>query len=98
MTIITDPMTSFAHSFLMRLTRPLTYARSTVCGHSFSGAAIRDYLGSSKNAKKECPATGCKQMICRSDLQDDKDLTKRVKAAMRRLEATQDSDGDEVIE
>jgi SUMO ligase MMS21 Smc5/6 complex component len=84
--------------FIIHLTRPLIYVCSTVCGHSFSGPAIRDYLGNSKTAKKKCPATGCKKMICKNDLKDDKDMAKRVKAAQRRLQATQDSDEDQIIE
>ncbi|KAH7913405.1 hypothetical protein BJ138DRAFT_1146131 [Hygrophoropsis aurantiaca] len=79
---------------LTALVNPLT---SSVCGHSFSGEAIRDYLKDARG-KKACPAAGCHQKIGMSDLKPDKDLEKRAKMAARRAQRVDDdSDADEVI-
>ncbi|KAH7921912.1 hypothetical protein BV22DRAFT_1038079 [Leucogyrophana mollusca] len=80
---------------LTMLVNPMT---SSVCGHSFSGEAIRDYLKGTRG-KKGCPAAGCRQQIGVSDLKPDKDLEKRVKIAARRAQRDDDdSDAGEVIE
>ncbi|KZT12066.1 uncharacterized protein LAESUDRAFT_720043 [Laetiporus sulphureus 93-53] len=78
------------------LVDPLT---SDKCGHSFSASAIRDYLGTSRNARKECPSSGCKKMICLGDLRPNKELAKKAKDAARRERMRSDeSDGEEVVE
>jgi len=80
------------------LINPLT---SKVCGHSFSAGAIRDFLGNNRTRKQKCPASGCTRQICLEDLEPDKVLEKRVKAAERRLqrqERDEGSDGGEVVE
>jgi SUMO ligase MMS21 Smc5/6 complex component len=77
--------------------QPLPYSR--LCHHSFSESAIRDFLGPNRNLPKKCPASGCTRKICWDDLQPDKSLEKRVKAAGRRMQRQEeDSDGDEVVE
>ncbi|PCH40098.1 hypothetical protein WOLCODRAFT_98254, partial [Wolfiporia cocos MD-104 SS10] len=50
---------------LMPIVDPLT---SEPCGHSFSAAAIREFLGPHRIAKKKCPASGCNKYICLNDL------------------------------
>lgn len=56
-------------------------------------------LGSNKHTKKTCPASGCRQMICRNDLKPNKDLERKVKNAQRRAQRREeDSDAEEVIE
>ncbi|KAI8978662.1 zinc-finger of the MIZ type in Nse subunit-domain-containing protein [Trametes punicea] len=78
------------------LVDPLT---SKVCGHSYSAAAIREYLHNSRNQMKECPATGCKKQISLALLEPNKELAKRAKEASRRERAREEDSGDdEVIE
>ena len=60
------------------------------CKHSFSAAAIREYL--SKGSKK-CPAAGCNKNITLADLKEDKALDRRVKEHARR-EAMRDEEED----
>ncbi|TFK52370.1 hypothetical protein OE88DRAFT_1807290 [Heliocybe sulcata] len=77
------------------LVSPLT---AKPCHHSFSAAAIREYL---KTGPKTCPAAGCRQTITVKDLEEDKDLERRAKAAARRearREDDEDSDAEEVVE
>lgn len=92
LTPLQDPMTSCA---------PLTYVFSrdpsfkprsyrNVCKHSYSSAAIREYL--SKGPQK-CPATGCNKRITMSNLKADKALERRVKEHTRR-EAMRAEDED----
>lgn len=68
-----------------------------VCGHSYSAAAIREYLGNSRGLKKECPATGCKKEISMASLEPNKDLAKRAKEAARRERAREEDSGDEEV-
>jgi len=63
---------------LTPLQNPLT---SKPCKHSFSGAAIREYLS---RGLKKCPAAGCSKMITLADLKEDKVLERRVKEHTRR--------------
>jgi SUMO ligase MMS21 Smc5/6 complex component len=101
MAILENPLTSSEPFRLFLLFSELTSVCSTVCGHSFSGTAIRQYLRASREQKKQCPASGCRKWICESDLKEDKDLEKRAKAAARRIqamEADENSDEYEVIE
>ncbi|EMD39937.1 hypothetical protein CERSUDRAFT_132615 [Gelatoporia subvermispora B] len=72
---------------------------SSVCGHSFSAVAIKEYLKYNRTAKKQCPASGCKQYISLGDLEPDKDLAKKVKDAARRQRMRDsDDDAEEIIE
>ncbi|KIJ17689.1 hypothetical protein PAXINDRAFT_111190 [Paxillus involutus ATCC 200175] len=81
---------------LMILDNPMT---SQVCGHSYSRAAIQDYLKRAGMDGKSCPASGCNKRITMDQLQPDNDLEKRVKMAARRQQRRdEDSDADEVIE
>ncbi|KAF9454742.1 hypothetical protein P691DRAFT_194209 [Macrolepiota fuliginosa MF-IS2] len=71
---------------------------STVCGHSFSGAAIRATFRT-PSALNKCPAAGCAKSFRLADCKSDKGLAKRVKAHKRRMEREQeDSDAEEVID
>ncbi|KZT23387.1 hypothetical protein NEOLEDRAFT_1096035 [Neolentinus lepideus HHB14362 ss-1] len=75
------------------LVNPLT---AKACHHSFSAVAIREYL---KAGPKTCPAAGCNQHISIKDLEEDKDLERRAKAAARReARREEDSDDEEVVE
>ena len=51
------------------------------CKHSFSGAAIREYLA---RGVRKCPATGCNKKIALADLKVDKALERRAKDHARR--------------
>ncbi|KZV61114.1 hypothetical protein PENSPDRAFT_659116 [Peniophora sp. CONT] len=72
---------------------------SEVCNHSYSKAAIWDFLGQNASvySKKPCPA--CNRMICKKDLYFDKDLEAKIKRQMRRQQREDDSDeAEEIIE
>ncbi|KAJ7288421.1 hypothetical protein C8J57DRAFT_1280184 [Mycena rebaudengoi] len=76
---------------------PLT---SSVCKHSFSGAAIRGLFGSNRGQKK-CPAAGCSKSFTLAQCLPNKDLERRIKAYNRRMAkkaAQEDSDAEEVID
>ncbi|KAB5590568.1 E3 SUMO-protein ligase nse2 [Ceratobasidium theobromae] len=60
-------------------TDPLT---STVCGHSYSALAIRDWVRSNN----KCPAQGCNANVTLAVLKEDKALQKKAKAAQRRAD------------
>ncbi|KAI0320149.1 zinc-finger of the MIZ type in Nse subunit-domain-containing protein [Amylostereum chailletii] len=78
------------------LAHPVT---STVCKHSFSGAAIQDMLGPNKYTKKMCPAAGCKKMVCLNDFKPDKDLERKVKnAERRRARREEENEAEEIVE
>ncbi|KAJ8523171.1 hypothetical protein ONZ45_g277 [Pleurotus djamor] len=71
---------------------------SEVCGHSFSGAAIRAFFGNSRGPKK-CPAAGCTRSFELRQCKADSALAKKVKAILKRQERRDDdSDADEVID
>lgn len=65
---------------------------STVCGHSYSRAAIQEFL---KGAGKSCPASGCNKWITIDQLKVDKELEKRIKVAARRQRQQEESDDDD---
>lgn len=72
------------------------YVNRRVCKHSFSKAAIREYL--SNVARKQCPTSGCNQFLGLGDLYDDKALKRKVQEASRRerMRESDDEDGDVV--
>ncbi|KAH9854682.1 hypothetical protein C2E23DRAFT_867274 [Lenzites betulinus] len=76
------------------LVEPLT---SKLCGHSYSAAAIKEYLNNSRNIQRECPATGCKKQISLGIMESNKDLAKRAKEAERRERAREEDSGDEEV-
>ncbi|KIJ54712.1 hypothetical protein M422DRAFT_240792 [Sphaerobolus stellatus SS14] len=77
---------------LTHLANPMT---SKLCNHSFSGDAIKEYLSKGKG-RKQCPATGCPQILSIADLEYDKDLEKRAANALRRAKRREEeSDEDE---
>ncbi|KAG8214475.1 hypothetical protein J3R82DRAFT_9528 [Butyriboletus roseoflavus] len=83
---------------LVVLEDPMT---STVCGHSYSRAAIQEFLKWAGRVGKSCPASGCNKQITMDDLKVDKELEKRVKIAARRQQRQQEEsqeDEDEVVE
>ena len=76
----------------------IVWLPSKLCGHSYSSAAIREYL---RGGRQQCPATGCNKQLVLSDLEVDKGLAKRAKEAARRERARDeddDDDDDDVIE
>ncbi|TFK40601.1 hypothetical protein BDQ12DRAFT_770143 [Crucibulum laeve] len=80
---------------LTLLVNPLT---SSICGHSFSGDAIKHSFPRPGMAIK-CPASGCNKSFKLSDCKPDANLEKKVKAFKRRADrAAEDSDAEEVIE
>ncbi|KAF8133644.1 hypothetical protein EV363DRAFT_1448333 [Boletus edulis] len=81
---------------LVILEEPMT---STLCGHSYSRAAIQEFLRAGRTGQL-CPASGCNKRITMDQLRVDKELEKRIKIAMRRLRQREESeeDDDEVIE
>ncbi|KIM65946.1 hypothetical protein SCLCIDRAFT_424609 [Scleroderma citrinum Foug A] len=81
---------------LTTLVNPMT---SKVCGHSFSGAVIQDYLKKAGKDGISCPAAGCTKRLTMAALKHDKDLEKKVRIAERnRQRQEEDSDDAEVIE
>ncbi|KAG6376960.1 hypothetical protein JVT61DRAFT_995 [Boletus reticuloceps] len=81
---------------LVILEEPMT---STLCGHSYSRAAIQEFLRAGRTGQL-CPASGCNKRITMDNLRVDKELEKRIKIAMRRQRQREESeeDDDEVIE
>ena len=76
---------------------------STVCNHSFSADAIRDYFKKSYGQPMKCPASGCNQKFRLADCQADNALAKKIKDHKRRVDAAaaaaaDDSDIEEVID
>jgi len=77
---------------LTPLQDPMT---SKLCKHSFSGAAIREYLS---HGVKRCPAAGCNKKITLADLKADKALERKAKEHARRVEMNaEDEDVDAEI-
>ncbi|KAH9841572.1 uncharacterized protein C8Q71DRAFT_737687 [Rhodofomes roseus] len=77
------------------LVEPLT---SKTCGHSYSAASIREYIGV-RGGRQQCPAAGCHKSISLGDLEPNKELAKKAKDAARRERMREeDSDEGEVIE
>ncbi|KAF5360750.1 hypothetical protein D9756_004758 [Leucocoprinus leucothites] len=71
---------------------------SSVCGHSFSAAAIRSTFRS-PSALNKCPAAGCNKSFRLVDCKPNKDLAKKVKAYKRRMEKERElSDAEEVVD
>ena len=69
------------------------------CKHSFSKAAIWDYLGNNESefSRKPCPA--CNKMISKSEMHFNKMLEAMIKRQRRRQQADEDSDeAEEIIE
>ncbi|KAJ2511393.1 hypothetical protein GGI11_005127 [Coemansia sp. RSA 2049] len=58
---------------------------SKACGHSFSKAAITDYVRS-KGGSCVCPSVGCRSTVGLRDLFPDKVLERKVANRLRRLE------------
>ena len=79
------------------VTSLLFSAYSKVCGHSFSGKAIKDYLGNSRIARKVCPTAGCNKVISLADLQEDKDLKRKAENAARRERMREEEDEDDDV-
>ncbi|KAJ7043978.1 hypothetical protein C8F04DRAFT_1027764 [Mycena alexandri] len=74
---------------------PLT---SSVCKHSFSGDALREYFKSARGALK-CPTSGCSKKFTLAECQPNPDLIRKIKAYERRQKrAQEDSDAEEVID
>ena len=93
LTPLQDPVTSYAPTFTffgLSGTNNTFENFRKACNHSFSRAAIREYLS---RGPKNCPATGCNKRITLADLKDDKALERRVKEHARR-EAMRAEDED----
>ncbi|KAK4055604.1 hypothetical protein OIV83_000150 [Microbotryomycetes sp. JL201] len=56
---------------------------SKKCPHSFSGHAIREVL---RHGPQACPVAACDKVLTLSDIEQDKALSRRVQAHLRRLE------------
>ncbi|KAJ7784682.1 hypothetical protein B0H16DRAFT_1402744 [Mycena metata] len=75
---------------------PLT---SSVCKHSFSGEALKDYFKSARGVPKPCPTSGCSKKFTLADCHPNPDLARKIKAYERRQKrAQEDSDAEEVID
>jgi hypothetical protein len=86
------------------LSLPLTPAdrakSSSVCNHSFSGAAIKEFFKNTRGAQK-CPASGCSKAFTLAQCAPNPDLARKVKAVEKRQARAQqqeDSDAEEVID
>ncbi|KAF9468565.1 hypothetical protein BDZ94DRAFT_1208718 [Collybia nuda] len=81
---------------LTLLQDPLT---SDICGHSFSGDAIRSTFRGAHGGSVKCPASGCNKTFKLLDLKLNKDLAKKAKNWDRRNKrAAEDSGAEEVVE
>ena len=63
------------------------------CGHSYSREGIKEFL---KKGPGKCPTTGCTQEITFAELQPNKDLARKVKAAMRREREREEEEREDV--
>ncbi|KAJ7254360.1 hypothetical protein B0H12DRAFT_559458 [Mycena haematopus] len=82
---------------LTPLKDPMT---SSVCNHSFSGEAIREFFKNKRGAQK-CPASGCSKSFTLAECKPNADLARKVKAVEKRQARAQqqeDSDAEEVID
>ncbi|KAJ6512173.1 hypothetical protein C8R47DRAFT_1034185 [Mycena vitilis] len=72
---------------------------SSVCNHSFSGDAIKDYFKNARGQQK-CPASGCSKKFLLSDCKPNPELARKIKAWDKRQKRAQaqDSDAEEVID
>jgi E3 SUMO-protein ligase NSE2 len=92
------PMTSYVVFFVPYLLQVFKILRNrTVCEHSYSRDAIKEYL---RGGQQPCPATGCDQRITWSALKPNHGLERRIKAALRREERRREEEEEdaEVIE
>ncbi|KAF8208828.1 hypothetical protein K438DRAFT_1812962, partial [Mycena galopus ATCC 62051] len=72
---------------------------STVCNHSFSGDAIREFFKNKRGSQK-CPASGCSKSFTLAECKSNPDLARKVKAVEKRQARAQqqeDSDAEEII-
>jgi SUMO ligase MMS21 Smc5/6 complex component len=98
MTILKNPLTSYVLGFPSLLLSELGFR--SVCKHSFSGDAIKEFFKNKRGLQK-CPASGCSKMYTLADCQPDPDLARKVKVfEKRQARAAQqeDSDAEEVID
>ncbi|KAJ7857702.1 hypothetical protein B0H14DRAFT_2750926 [Mycena olivaceomarginata] len=73
---------------------------SSVCNHSFSGAAIKEFFKNTRGAQK-CPSSGCSKAFTLAQCAPNPDLARKVKAVEKRQARAQqqeDSDAEEVID
>ncbi|KZS90497.1 hypothetical protein SISNIDRAFT_488374 [Sistotremastrum niveocremeum HHB9708] len=77
---------------LTLLVEPMT---SKKCKHSFSKAAILEYLG---RGTKRCPAAGCNKELRAVDLEEDEDLARRTKEAAKREERRREEEEDQIMD
>ncbi|KAJ6584851.1 hypothetical protein B0H19DRAFT_1015595 [Mycena capillaripes] len=73
---------------------------SSVCKHSFSGEAIRDFFKNARGSQK-CPASGCSKKFTLADCKPNPELARKVKAYEKRqarANRQQDDDAEEVID
>jgi hypothetical protein len=100
MTTLKDPMTSQVSFFLLALASSDRVGSSSVCNHSFSGAAIKEFFKNTRGAQK-CPASGCSKAFTLAQCAPNPDLARKVKAVEKRQARAQqqeDSDAEEVID
>ena len=94
-------MTSYVYALSVARVSEHLSTNSKTCGHSYSRAAIQDFLKMAGRNGKACPASGCNKRITMDDLKVDKELEKRIKIVarrQRRQEEESEEDDDEVIE
>jgi len=80
---------------LTPLEKPVT---SKICHHSYSGEPIRNYIRAVKNGVvPKCPFTGCAQKLTLQDLEEDKDLERKVKAFARRQKRREEEEEEDEV-
>lgn len=102
MTTLKDPMTSqvFFSFFGPNLVSSDRAKSSSVCNHSFSGAAITEFFKNKRGAQK-CPSSGCSKAFTLAQCAPNPDLARKVRAVEKRQARAQqqeDSDAEEVID
>ncbi|KAF7365305.1 SP-RING-type domain-containing protein [Mycena venus] len=90
---------SLLFSFLRSRLNLLLSLRS-ICNHSFSGEAVREFF-KNKRGPQKCPASGCSKSFTLAQCQPNPDLARKIKAIQKRQARAQqqeDSDAEEVID
>jgi E3 SUMO-protein ligase NSE2 len=95
LTLLVDPLTSYARFLYSLLFSMLTSLFRTTCGHSFAADAIKEYLKNNRTAREKCPTAGCNKIISLADLKPNKELAKKAKEAARRERMREEEDGSD---
>jgi len=71
--------------------------RSQTCGHVYSKAAVMKYLAV-KKGRGRCPVAGCNQIIDKETLEDDVDMTRKLKKYLKTSKKRKNQEAEEESE